>query len=294
MTTANDEQPLDAELRGRYASLQRSTDGPHPTEDDWVRLAEGSLDETSRVRLADHVTACARCAEVFRAVDHVRQGARALGVETPSQATGRFGGVSRGWYGLALAATLVLAVAGAVRWSGRGAVPATPDPVGVPAPATDWSAPVTPASAPPRAWAALLTAPAITLPASLAIEMRGAPTNAGGFMSAFGAAIGPYREGRYAQAAAALDGVVRRHPDIAEGWFYLGASRLLAGDAAGAVAPLERARQSTVLAAEARWLGAVALERAGRGPDADAALIAMCASDADNRARACAAAPVTP
>ena len=122
MTTANDEQPLDAELRGRYASLQRSTDGPHPTEDDWVRLAEGTLDETSRVRLADHVTACARCAEVFRAVDHVRQGARALGVETPSQATGRFGGVSRGWYGLALAATLVLAVAGAVRWSGRGAV----------------------------------------------------------------------------------------------------------------------------------------------------------------------------
>ncbi len=97
------------------------------------------------------------------------------------------------------------------------------------------------------------------------------------------------------EAAAALDGVIRRHADIAEGWFYLGASRLLAGDAAGALAPLDRARQSTVLAAEARWLGVVALERAGRGPEADAALIAMCASDdPDNRERACAVAPVTP
>jgi hypothetical protein len=298
MTTANEAQPVDAELQRRYAGLRRPTDGPHPSEDDWVRLAEGTLDEASRVRLADHVTACARCAEVFRAVDHVRRGAGALGAETPSRATGRLGGVSRGWYGLALAATLVFAVAGAVRWSGRGAVPATDDPMGVPAPATNSvavsSAPVTPASAPPRAWAALLTAPAITLPAALALEMRGAPTSAGGFMPAFGAAIGPYREGRYEQAAAALDGVTRRYPDIAEGWFYLGASRLLAGDAAGAVAPLERARDSTVLAAEARWLGAVALERAGRGPDADAALTAMCASDPDNRARACAAGPVAP
>jgi hypothetical protein len=57
---------------------------------------------------------------------------------------------------------------------------------------------------------------------------------------------------------------------------------------------LERARASTVLAAEARWLGAVALARAGRGPEADAVLVAMCADDPPNRDRACAAAAVTP
>jgi len=297
MTTPNDELPVDADLQRQYAALARATSAPHPSEDDWVRFAGGALDEASRRQLADHVTACARCADVFRAVAHVRDGAPALDAMAALPASGRVRSVSRAWYGLALAATLVLVVAGVARWSGRPGAPAAPSQVTAtaPTPAAEPSTPPPTAlavAAGPRSWAALPVAPAITLPASLALVARGASSEAEAFMAAFGVAVVPYRTGRYSDAAAALDDVARRYPDIAEGWFYLGAARLLAGDAVGAVAPLERARASTVLAVEARWLGAVALERTGRGPEADAALTAMCDSDADNRDRACAAAAV--
>ncbi|MCC6990939.1 MAG: hypothetical protein IT181_18170 [Acidobacteria bacterium] len=294
MTTPHDEWPVEAELQRRYAALVRGTSTGHPSEDDWVRFADGTLDDTSRLRLADHVTTCGACADVFRAVSQVRSGAPALAGKPSLPGTSRFAGVSRAWYGLALAATLVLAMVGAVRWSARGAAPTVSERVAVsaPGPASVSPATETPASivAPgPRSWAALPVAPAITLPASLALVTRGASPDTDAFMTAFGAAVVPYRAGRYGAAAAALQDVARRHPDIAEGWFYLGAARLLAGDAAGALPPLERARASTVLAAEARWLTAIALERAGRGGEADAALSAMCANDPPNRDRACAA-----
>jgi hypothetical protein len=301
MTTPNDLRPVDGVLQRQYAALAAATSAPHPSEDDWVGLADGALDEPSRLRLADHVTTCARCAAVFRAVMQVRDGAPALGAVLSPRASGGAEGVSRAWYGLALAATLVFAIAGAVWKSGGAGRPAAPGPVAsaapVSAPAAMPSATRPPASAVaarPRAWAALSTAPAITLPASLALVVRGAAPEAEAFMTAFGPAMKAYRDGRFDAAAVALDSVTRRYPDIAEGWFYLGASRLMAGDAAGALAPLERGRASTVLVAEARWLHAVALERAGRGPEADQALSAMCAADSPNRDRACAAAGVKP
>ncbi len=285
MTTPHDDVPVEAELQRRYAALVRGTSTGHPSEDDWVRFADGALDDPSRLRLADHVTACARCAEVFRAIVHVRSGAPALDAAASPSSSGPIGGVSRAWYGLALAATLVLAIAGAVRWSGRAAAPTESERVAVSAPGLADRARQRRRR---RGRSGRGSRP----------EIRGPPCRwhppsrcrhrwpwwrvadrrtAEAFMTAFGAAIVPYRAGRYSDAAAALDDVARRHPDVPEGWFYLGAARLLAGDAVGAMAPLERARASTVLAAEARWLGAVALERAGRGPEADAALAAMCA-----------------
>lgn len=296
MTAPRDEWPVDPDLQRRYAALVGGMSTTHPSEDDWVRFADGALDAPSRLRLADHVTACARCTEVFRAIVHVRSGAPALAGAASPPSTSHFAGASRAWYGLALAATLALAIAGAVRWSGGAAAPTESERVAVSAP----SPPAGPSTATPapavapgfRSWAALPSAPAITLPASLALMVRGASPEADAFMTAFGVAMVPYRAGRYSDAATALDDVARRHPDVPEGWFYLGAARLLAGDAVGAMAPLERARASTVLAAEARWLTAVALERAGRGPEADAALAAMCADDPTKRDRACAAAAV--
>ncbi len=68
----------------------------------------------------------------------------------------------------------MLAVAGAVRWNaGRAAVPATPGPVGVVRATSGRLVGAADAGRQlpgPRAWAALSTAPAISLPASLAIE----------------------------------------------------------------------------------------------------------------------------
>ena len=71
---------------------------------------------------------------------------------------------------------------------------------------------------------------------------------------------------------------------------YAGVSRLLGGDAAGAIEPLTAAVRLSSGAREqdARWYLAVALERAGRAPDALTVLDGICkGSDATRRQQAC-------
>jgi predicted Zn-dependent protease len=125
------------------------------------------------------------------------------------------------------------------------------------------------------------------LPAALTLVVRGASSDSEAFMEAFGVAITPYREARYADAATALEGVTRQFPQVAEGWFYLGVARLLSERAGDAVEPLRRARGSEVVGEHARWIEAVALARAGRADEAATALQAMCESRGSHRAGAC-------
>lgn len=70
-----------------------------------------------------------------------------------------------------------------------------------------------------------------------------------------------------------------RDPANPEAALYLGVSRLIGGDAVAAIDPLNAAvRLSTGLAEQdARWYLAIALERAGRVPDAIAVLAGLCA-----------------
>jgi TolA-binding protein len=141
---------------------------------------------------------------------------------------------------------------------------------------------------PQAAWARDLTPPAVELPARYALVARGAESKQQ-FLEAFGAAIGPYRDGRYAEAASGLEAVARRFPDIPEAGFYLGVSRLLSGDARGALEPLARAREAETLGDAARWYRAAASEQAGDSVSAVAALGELCGRPGDFKARACAA-----
>ncbi len=315
MTSVDDDVPGDAELRRLYAGLARA-EAPasaHVSEDDWVRFADGTMDLDARTRLVDHVAACAACAEVFRVVAEIQEGAPALAAAAsppalgvgprPAGDTGTLAGerprakspASRPWiwYGLAAAAAMAIAVGGTL-WTTRDrGVDAAPDGNATRAVAkaeSSASAPAAAAVAPaagPRRWAALPVAPAVTLPAALALVVRGASQESQAFLAAFGPAITPYREGRYPEAAAALAGVTGAFPDVPEGWFYLGVSHLLSGDAAAAVAPLQRATTSSVVGGDASWLHAVALERAGRVDEATTALRALCAGTGPGRQRAC-------
>lgn len=327
MTTPFEEPPADESLRVTWRDLSGAVPAPgaHLSEDDWVRLASGELDDAARERAADHIEACADCAGMFRAIAHVRDGAAAIDAGARAFALPDDGAVgsaaaavsassagpdaaarSGWWYGLAAAAVVVLAVGG-VLWrvsrgtepSARVAVssPASSVPSAVAAPGVDAVAPAPDraAPAPPRAWADLATAPAVMLPASFTIVMRG-DTNPGrdAFLAAFGPAIAPYRTGRYAEAAEALQSLTARFPDVEEGWFYLGVSRLYADRPADAVEPLRRARRSEVVADQALWFEAVALERSGRADEATAALRAACAADRQSHADACASLPALP
>jgi predicted Zn-dependent protease len=179
-----------------------------------------------------------------------------------------------------------LAVAG---WSWLIRVPAIETAVAPQPPAVD--------SAPPpetktmvasiAPWAALGPAPDVQLPASMTLEIRGSRDRDDEFLRAFGDAITPYRAGRYADAARALDGLTASYADVPEAWFYLGASRLYADDPSGAAIALRRALTSTEVGDQARWLEAVALERDGRHERAAQILDEICRQPGPNRARAC-------
>lgn len=254
----------------------------HPSEDDWVKFAARDLEPARRAEIADHIVMCTDCARTYRAVAEVTRGTAHL---TGTAAR------SRWREHVALAASIVLAVAG---WS--WVIPTTPF---APAPDSQGSvvespAPAAPAALGSAAWAALGEAPPVRLPASLTLAVRGPRDDAEAFLRAFGPAIAAYRDGRFAEAAAALAPVAEAYRDVPEAWFYLGVARLHAGQPAEAVEPLRRSVGSAVVGDEARWWEAVALERAGRAADAQRALAQLCAAAGPDRARACDAAGTSP
>jgi Flp pilus assembly protein TadD len=134
----------------------------------------------------------------------------------------------------------------------------------------------------------LPSAPEVRLPPDLILTMRGTEAEREAFLQAFGAAITPYRAGRFAEAASALAPVAERYSEVVETWFYLGTARLYSGAPQEAIAPLRRARSSEVVADEARWLQVLALERAGQSNEARAELEALCTEPGNYRDRACA------
>jgi hypothetical protein len=102
-------------LRGLYAARARHG-GPHPAEDDWVRLAGGALDDGERSTLADHVVRCSDCAAVYRGLVDLEEGARAFDPSLPRRLgasglslaqTARWGT----WTAVAAAAAVVFAIA---------------------------------------------------------------------------------------------------------------------------------------------------------------------------------------
>ncbi len=111
--------------------------------------------------------------------------------------------------------------------------------------AAEQRAPVAAVSPPP----AMQPAPAIPkapvmLPVSILV-FRGQSDRGGqeAMLQAFGTAVAPYRADRFQEAIARLQEFTKKYPAMPEGFFYLGVSRLLAGQGAEARADLERARR---------------------------------------------------
>ncbi len=105
--------------------------------------------------------------------------------------------------------------------------------------------------------------PALLLPLATALVVRGEAEEAS---RALGAALAPYRTDDYVAAERLLEAVVQKYPASADAWFYLGSTRLLDGDPAGAREALTEARARGVgdRDDEAAWLLATAEARTGR------------------------------
>ena len=281
MTIDGRDAAIDARMQQAFAALRKPSSPGHPSDDDWARFAADEMSADERTQIADHVLSCAECAAVFRVVSLV--GADAKSTDQAADRRSAFGD----WRGLAAAAAVALTIGLGAWWALRpdadnGNQRAGSEPTPVATPAVD--APV----APSEVWASLPSAPEVRLPPDLVLTMRGAEGDRDGFLNVFGQAIAPYRAGQFADAAAALTPVAERYADVVEVWFYLGTSRLYSGAAAEAIEPLRRAQGSQVVGDDARWLEAVALQRAGREGEAQTVLQKLCSALGPYQERACA------
>jgi hypothetical protein len=184
--------------------------------------------------------------------------------------------------GLAAAAVLVLAVV--IMRPDRDTVAVAPSAPESAAPPAVTVAPPSPMSPVKIAFAK----PDVQLSAS-ALTWRGDPS-ANPFLRDLAPAFDAYRASDYPRAVAQFDRLATVYPDAIEVRFYQGVSRLLAGDAAGAIAPLEAAARirNATFADEVSWSLAVAQQQAGR-PEARNRFADLCRGRSAHAADACAA-----
>lgn len=269
----------------RRVLLARAPQTDHLEEDVWLVLARGGVPDAGVTALA-HLTRCAECREVLRAVRQLRADADAAGLASPPSRPA----VSRVW-GVAVwaaAAVLVLAMGGWLAW--RTATPGTNDAapgearVHEPADAPAGIAASDERLAAPRPEWLRVEPPAVALYSPGVLAVRGTRTQS--FPDAFGEAILPWQAGSYAEAATRFEALAAAYPDVAEAHFYQGSAWLLAGAPAESVAPLERSVSlaPASLYPEATWYLGMALLDMGRTDEAARAFADACGA---GRPRAC-------
>jgi TolA-binding protein len=257
----------------------RATSLGCPSPDVLLALGGDALPEEIRRPAEAHAARCAAC-RVFLA-DIAR-----IEPEAPASLDGRVLDATRGGAGawrtifLPLAAVLVAAVGIAIYY--RAARPPAPDATAATAPATA----AAPGPTPRGTWD--IRKPALLLPLATAVVVRGEEAEAS---AALAAALAPYRTDDYEAAERQLEDVVTRFPKSAEAWFYLGATRLLDGDPAGAREALSRARALGVADRddEAAWLLATAEARVDALDEARGRLRALCDGAGEFKKPACSA-----
>jgi len=180
----------------------------------------------------------------------------------------------------AVAATVALAIgAASIVWWSSGTTARRPAQSASNAPVGSTSHPT---------YVLALTKPAIELPPE-SLTLRSGSRNE--YAQALENALAPYQRSEYADAAAALDAVVRAYPGRPHASFYAGIAKLLDGRAAAAVPDLQRARAEaepgSSLSSEAAWYLAVALERSAQRAAAAQALKDLCGGSGLRKAQAC-------
>lgn len=259
-----------------YAGPQATTLGC-PSPDVLLALAGDALPDEIRQPAEAHVARCAACRVFIADIAQIELDvpatldARVLGAEGSGQSR---------WRGVFLPMAAVLVAAVGIGLYYRAQHPPAPE-------TTAASAPVAQPTAPPAAtWE--VRKPALLLPLATALAVRGEEGEAN---AALGAALAPYRTDDYVAAERQLEDVVKRFPDSASAWFYLGATRLLDGDPAGARDALTRARTLGVgdRDDEAAWLLATAEARVGALDEARPKLQSLCDGTGTFKDAACSA-----
>jgi hypothetical protein len=228
----------------------------HLSSEEVVAAAWGDVPPPS------HLRACSRCRDEVALVRRVNEGLRDAG------------SAHRFTWGLAAAAAVVVAV-GVLLVRTPERTPALSPLV------------VSPPPRPRAEWRPDVAKPPVRLTAANALSFRRSGSS-DAFLTAFAAAIEPYRRDDFAAVAQRLEAVRRDYPRAAEPAFYQGVSLLLAGLPERAVEALEAARQEETFADDATWYLAIAYARSARTEEARTALAALCGQGGAHDQAACA------
>ena len=249
-----------------------------PSPDVLMALSGDALPDELRHSAEAHIASCAACRALVADLT-------AIDVEVPesldTRVLGRQSTAGSAWRTpmLAIAAVLVTAVALGVIYRNSQTTPAPGGSVASgPAPA--------PPAAVRQAGTWDVKKPALLLPLATALVVRGEAEEAS---RALGAALAPYRTDDYVAAERLLEAVVQKYPASADAWFYLGSTRLLDGDPAGAREALTEARTRGVgdRDDEAAWLLATAEARTGELDQARTRLTTLCDGSGAFKTAAC-------
>lgn len=188
---------------------------------------------------------------------------------------------------IAIAASLVVIVGTLVVRRGPVELPAPPQVVE--------TAPAPPVAAPAPPTFRIPLDPAPVKLTALALVLRN-ENQQGQFADDAAPAFDAYRAGDHRAAADAFARVASRYPASVEVPFYLGVSRLMLGDAAGAATALRAARAvgEPMFRDDIAWYLAAAEERSGSLAAARAQLTDLCSGTSMFAARACAIAATFP
>ncbi len=132
----------------------------------------------------------------------------------------------------------------------------------------------------------------LRLPLATALVLRGKPASGSPeYLTALGEALQPYRAGQYSESTQRLAALAAKYPKAVEPPFYQGVAMLMAGDAAGARGPLDRAHQidGEALTRDIAWYRAIAAERTGDWKSAAPLLESLCGKAGEYAVAACTA-----
>jgi TolA-binding protein len=240
-------------------------------------LAGDALPDDPRREVSAHLARCVACQALAADL------ARLDEAELPANLEARVVTApdTRARWALLVAAVVLAAIGLSAWWRVHGPKQMEADRQELALGESPTAAPSAPAPAP--RWT--IEKPALVLPAATVLVMRGSDPAA----AALTTALQAYRKGDYTAAVMSLAAFTATHPDSADGWFYLGASRLLTDADTDARTALERAASLGAGAShpELEWLRATAEARTGATDSAKTRLTALCDASGALKDRAC-------
>jgi hypothetical protein len=248
-----------------------------PPPEHLMALAGDAVPDDLRREVSAHLARCAACQALAADL------ARLDGSAAPPSLDARVIAASgvRGRWAVLVAAVVLAAIGLSAWWRVHRSQEIVMDGQELALIESERAAPAPPL--PAARWA--VEPPALVLPAATVLVMRGSDPAA----AALATALEPYRKRDYAAAATSLAAFTAAHPDSADGWFYLGASRLLIDADAEARTALEKAASLGAGAShpELPWLRATAEARTGATDSAKTRLTALCDASGPLKNRAC-------